>query len=115
VKQRTAQQVGDLVRDRRTALRLTQDAIPGVSSATVRKIEAGIEEGRRPATVVALTEALGWPRDALDRLAAGEDPKAFTVRQVSAASGAQIPDDLTAEELADVVRYAQFVRSQRQD
>lgn len=75
---RTAAEVGAIVAARRTALGLRQDALPGISSALVRQIERGTAPpGGRAVNRAALTRALGWPTDALERLAAGEDPAAL--------------------------------------
>lgn len=68
---RTPAQIGDEYRRRRTRLRLTQDQIPGVSSATVRKIEKGTEPNPTERIRLHLAEALGWPDNAHELLAQG--------------------------------------------
>lgn len=72
--ERTPEEVGDLVRQRRIEKGLTQEDVPGVSSATFHKIEAGKQTSFRASTLRSLGTALDWPIDALDRLTAGEDP-----------------------------------------
>lgn len=71
---RTPQQVGQLIRARRDKLGLSQEQIPGVSSATVGKIERAAADAFRPRQLVALMQALRWPTDAYQRLLDGEDP-----------------------------------------
>jgi len=72
---RTAAEVGTLVKERREALGIRQEAIEGVSSSLVRQIEQGrAPKDGRGITRAALTTALRWPANAIERLYAGEDP-----------------------------------------
>jgi transcriptional regulator with XRE-family HTH domain len=49
----------------------------GMSVATIREIQRNIRpRQRRPPTLVALSEALGWPANALSEVLAGGDPPA---------------------------------------
>lgn len=78
MKQRTAAEVGAIVRQRRLSRGFTQENVPNVGTSTVKNIEIGKApgEGRGPARIE-LMRALQWPFDALERLAAGEDPAAL--------------------------------------
>lgn len=75
---RTAEQVGDIVRRQREMLGLTQEEIKGISSSLIGQIERGVAPpGGRAGPRVAFMRALGWPPDALERIANGEDPEDF--------------------------------------
>src|SRR4051812_8964449 len=76
--ERTEQEVGDILKERREQLGLTQEDTPNVSSATVRKIENGTATSFRRASMLAYMDALGWPPNSRDRLIAGENPAEFT-------------------------------------
>lgn len=80
MRTRTREEVGALLRERRQTLGLRQEGIDGVSSSTVRLIEKGDQRVATPRglTVAAMMRALGWPPDAIVRLAAGEDPASLT-------------------------------------
>ncbi len=80
VDQRTWEQAGAEVKARREDLHLTQSALAekaGLSLAIVQVIEGGRKESYRRSTLVALARALDWPKDAIDRLLAGDDPETF--------------------------------------
>lgn len=81
-------EIGAWLRRRRIELDLNQDELPGVSPATVRKIEKGTEPNPRDRTKLALARALDLEPDAYDRLARGEWP--------------EIHSDLTPEEKAQI-------------
>ena len=68
---RSAGEVGELIRARREACGLSQDDIPDVSSATMRKIENASAESFKPRTLRKVATALDWPPDAYARLLAG--------------------------------------------
>lgn len=105
-KPRTPQEVGAIVRQRRVELGLRQEGLDGVSSMTVRQIEQGTASpSGRGITRVALMRALGWPPDALDRLAAGEDPKHLAPDSEPPTQPAGLSgrwDDLTDEQKATI-------------
>ncbi|WP_435122945.1 helix-turn-helix domain-containing protein [Amycolatopsis thermoflava] len=47
-----------------------------VAVATLRQIQHGIPKDRNPRTLAALSEALGWPTNHLEQVAAGQKPEA---------------------------------------
>lgn len=72
---RTAAEVGEIARQRRVALHLAQESIPGVSSSLVRRIEQGTAPREGQDLVrSAYMAALRWPSDAIDRLYEGANP-----------------------------------------
>jgi transcriptional regulator with XRE-family HTH domain len=71
---RTPAEVGAIIRARREFLHLTQDELPGLSSATVGKIERGTADRFKRPTLIRLAAALDWRPDALDMLIGGADP-----------------------------------------
>lgn len=73
---RSATEIGAIIRARRIELGLRQEGIDNVSSTLIRTLE----RGRAPLEVTgasrsAFMAALGWPSDAIARLARGDDPK----------------------------------------
>lgn len=70
------QDVADAINDRMLHLALTQRALSersGVSLSTLRELQHGVENRRRSArTLAALSDALGWQPDHLQRVAEGE-------------------------------------------
>ena len=70
----TPEQIGAAFRRRRLSLQLNQDQLPGVSSATVRKVETGKEPNPSERVRVAMAQALGWQDDAYDVLRVGGVP-----------------------------------------
>lgn len=69
----------DAVAKRREELRFSRAKLAklaGISAEGMRLIEMGTSTPR-PDTSAAIARALNWPPDALDRLAAGEDPASF--------------------------------------
>lgn len=88
--------MGEEVKRRRGELRLGQKDLlarmdPPLGIETVRRVEAGDQRNYRLTTLAAVSVALDWPPDALERIAYGEDPPA----------GASRLDNLEAR-LADV-------------
>lgn len=73
MKKRTPQQVGEILRQRREQLFLSQDDLDGVSSATVGKAERAVQTSFKPRTMAAYMRALGLVPGAYGRLLAGED------------------------------------------
>lgn len=73
-RRRTPEEVGACIRQRRAELGLTQDAIPGISAAALRKLEAGTAPTPRDAKRIALLRGLQWKSTALDDLTRGADP-----------------------------------------
>lgn len=66
--------LGQLVRERRLALNLTQEALEGltgVERSDISRIESGKKTLTSPAACVAMSNALGVPLDAVTKLAAG--------------------------------------------
>lgn len=62
---------------RMTALALKQKRLAdqsGVSVITLRELQTGVVRDRQPSTLAAISRALQWPADALERIAEGEDP-----------------------------------------
>lgn len=117
---RTPSEVGAIMRRRREAVGRAQDAILGVSAATVRKIEQGTETSPRRRTTSLYATTLGWPADAYERLMAGEDPDGFPTRPTPEAQSTQ--DQLfllqdSVEELSQLVRAVlrDLVRDRRLD
>ncbi|GAB3580388.1 hypothetical protein GCM10027445_50600 [Amycolatopsis endophytica] len=51
-----------------------------VAVATLRQIQHGIPKDRNPRTLGALSTALGWSADHLERIAGGEEPDIGTDR-----------------------------------
>ncbi|MDQ0378603.1 XRE family transcriptional regulator [Amycolatopsis thermophila] len=45
-----------------------------VAVATLRQIQHGVPKERNPRTLAALSEALGWPANHLEQIAAGQEP-----------------------------------------
>lgn len=76
---RSPAEVGQLIRQRREELGLSQEAIEGVSSSSVRKIENATAEDFRRSTIVAYMRALGWAPDAYERMRAGENPASLYI------------------------------------
>jgi transcriptional regulator with XRE-family HTH domain len=77
---RTWVQVGQIVKERRQELQLTQKqaveaAGEGLSLPTIQTIEGGRATGMRSRTKAALARALQWPPTAVDYLLKGDDPK----------------------------------------
>lgn len=70
--------IGRVIRERRESLGLAQGA-GGVSAATWRKVEKAVDPPYRRATLVGIARALGWPDDAVDRIAAGRPPDELLV------------------------------------
>lgn len=65
------------VRQRRHELQLTQPELAAASGTTdrlIRGIELGESRDRHPATYRAISVALGWTGDSIDRILAGKDP-----------------------------------------
>jgi transcriptional regulator with XRE-family HTH domain len=79
LRARTPAEIGEWFRWRRLAKGLTQSDIPGVSSATVRKIEHGLEPNPRERTQILLARALGLDDRAYEAVAAGESPLPLAV------------------------------------
>lgn len=73
-KKRTRAQVGELFRARRESLGLSQDDVPNLSSATVRKIENASVPSFKPRTLRTFAAGVAWQPDAYERLLAGADP-----------------------------------------
>jgi len=84
-----ADPVGDAIVRRRHALRLSMEdlaAKAGVGRSTVYRASVG--RPVHPDVAQALSVALGWPPDAIHRMAAGEDPEAWVhARPSGEASG----------------------------
>ncbi len=72
---------------------LVESAGPGLSIAVLSKIENAAQESYKPRTIAALTRALGWPDDAIDRIRAGRPPNEPLVE----------PDERTIEERLDAL------------
>lgn len=73
------ERLAERVRARRHELGLTQSALATDAGATdrlIRSIELGEERNRHPGTLRAIAAALGWTPDSIDRILAGEEPKA---------------------------------------
>ena len=69
--------MAELVLDRRSELKLTQEEVAyraGVSVSTIRLIETVGRDNYRSATLSAVSEALGLPRNTLLAISRGEDP-----------------------------------------
>lgn len=76
---RSAKELGAIVRARRLALGLKQREVvdaAGVSEPTYRAIENGRTEAG-DLTLAAVSRGLEWPSEALGRIKAGEDPEGF--------------------------------------
>jgi transcriptional regulator with XRE-family HTH domain len=72
-----AKHLGDLIRQRRKELKLTQADIQekgGPSTATLRLIEGGRHTDFRPSTSGPLERILGWSVGSIDTVLAGGDP-----------------------------------------
>jgi transcriptional regulator with XRE-family HTH domain len=85
--------IGRVILERRESLGLAQGA-GGISSSTWRKIEKAIDPPYRRSTLVKIARALGWPDDAIDRLAAGRPPDELLVEP----DGRSIEERVTALE-----------------
>lgn len=69
-------QVGQRVKARRQELRMTQLALAtaaGTSESTIRVLESARRVPATPA-LRAISQALGWTPDSIERLAAGDEP-----------------------------------------
>lgn len=71
--------VSAAVRRRREQLGLSQEEAAArsgglISTANLRVVEANGRRSLRPRSVLGLARALDWPDDALERIAAGDDP-----------------------------------------
>lgn len=72
--------VGALLKAQREHLRMTQKDLAdaaNLSIAIVQMLEAGRKDSYRGTTLAAISAALRWPTDAIERLLAGEDPETF--------------------------------------
>jgi transcriptional regulator with XRE-family HTH domain len=111
VTSRTPTEVGALIRARREARGLRQEGIDGVSSALVGRIERGTAPvDGRGLTRSAFAQALGWPPDAFERLADGEDP---AVLDAPPPEEAAPPTDPNADLVAAVRELTAVVRDLR--
>lgn len=77
---RTPAEVGEILRQRRDALLLTQEGIEGVSSATVGKIERAAAESFKRNTMTAYLTALGLAPDAYAKLIEGHAIESLVVK-----------------------------------
>lgn len=71
------QRVGQQVRSRRLALRLTQFQLAtaaATSEPTVRALERGRRVSYMQSTITGVCAALGWTADSIDRLLRGDQP-----------------------------------------
>lgn len=72
-----AKHLGDLIRERRKKLKLTQADVQergGPSTATLRLIEGGRHTDFRPSTSAPLERILGWQTGSIDNVLAGKEP-----------------------------------------
>lgn len=77
VAERTWDDVGQILKQRRERLRLTQQEVADraeLSLAIVQVIESGRKDSFRRTTLAAIADALEWEPDAVDQLLAGTDP-----------------------------------------
>lgn len=85
--ERTLAEVGRIFRDRRNDLGLTQQQVVEIAEthfghkvvgeSTYRQFESGRADNISDRTARGAAVALSWPKDAVRRLQAGEDPAAF--------------------------------------
>lgn len=71
------ERLAKLVRARRKQLRMTQaqlGAESGTSEPTVRHLEAQVRQTFSDDTLIAISKALGWSPDSIDRVLAGNEP-----------------------------------------
>lgn len=101
--------VASIINERLAELAWTQKELErrsGVSDTTLRNLQHARADNYRPAVLAAVSRALGWPPDALERISHGATPpepvSRFTERMV-AERLASIRRDLAAleEELRD--------------
>jgi transcriptional regulator with XRE-family HTH domain len=113
-KDPSASLIGRAVRVRRIELGLTLEALArsaGVSAATISRIERGLAVPTSARTIHGLTNALAWPRTALERLRAGEDPEQLDLE------GPTIPIHkplVRREQLADIRIEAEILAERAQ-
>lgn len=73
--------MGTAAKRRRAELGLTQAELldrmePPLGIETLRRVEAGDQPNYRLTTLAAVSRALGWPANALEQIAHGENPPA---------------------------------------
>lgn len=81
----------------------------GISNAEISRLESGVRKEPSPSILKSLSTALGIPYEDMMR-AAG-----FTIDESPSLqpSSKSLPQDLTEDELKDVYKYIEFIRSQR--
>lgn len=68
------ERVANAVRERRTALGLSQSATKGVSPATWTKLENARQDSYKPFLLANVERVLQWPPGTIERLVRGEQP-----------------------------------------
>lgn len=106
------QRLGRYVKDRREALRLTQQDVTsrgGPSVATLRNIEAATQDSYRGRTYSQLEDALKWARGSVDSVLRGREPttetalhRTKTLGDLLVERGLRRPDELVISDEYEV-------------
>ncbi|MFN8052798.1 MAG: hypothetical protein U0Q22_15240 [Acidimicrobiales bacterium] len=88
----TRQVIARAIRERRASLGLSQEETAArsggmVSTANLRVFEGAGRPTYRGKSLVGVARALGWPDDAIERIASGEDPAGLSAAGRAPASG----------------------------
>ncbi len=108
-------EIQDKIKKRREELSLTYEEIGnivGVSKSTVRKWETGLIENMRQDKIILLARALkvtpgylmGW-----------DEEESSTTEPEIRVLAAHAIDDLTEEEQLEIIKYAKYIKSQRDE
>lgn len=104
--------LGQLVRERREALRISQGAA-GVSVATWRKVEHAVDPPYRRSTLLAIERVLLWAPGSIDRILDGADPIDLDPRGVAPTS--QSVEKRLDELEAEIRRLRERLRPRSED
>ncbi len=81
----------------------------GISNAEISRLESGVRKEPSPSILKSLSTALGIPYEDMMRAAGFAIDESPSLQP----SSKSLPQDLTEEELKDVYKYIEFIRSQR--